>query len=123
MKRVAVYIKEIAISDGMVLCTIPGVGSNYISVNNRDLDKEDWPFKISSDLMQPRQIYDLWCADTVRISTLTKNETDGTLFDLGETITTDKINSIRVRSFIPVPVYDYNKNYIIRGVAVVDLEY
>jgi len=122
IRRVAMYIKSIAIEDGVVFNTMPGSPCTTLIANNTNAD-DGWSYLLKSDYMQPKQVINVAAASIVKISKLTKDETDGTLFDLGETFSTDKIISIRVRGFTVVPVYDLDKNSTVTGVAVVDIEY
>lgn len=116
------YIKEVAIEDGVVFNTIPGSKCTSLIPNNEKAN-DGWNYILKSDYMQPSQIINVAAAGDVKISKLTKDETDGTLFDLGETISSDKLISIRVRGFTVLPVYDANKQSNMTGVAIVDVEF
>ena len=123
LKRVAVYIKQICISDGMVLNHIPGMECQYIVANNKESDRGEWKFKLRSDYMQPKQAFNVSTAEKVKIEMVTKDEDSNTFYDIGETIMTDKLTRIRVRGFIPTKVYDFDKNEYSVGIVLADLEY
>lgn len=116
------YIKEVAIEDGVVFNTVLGSKCGSLIPNNEKAN-DGWDHILKSDYMQPRQVINVAAAGNVKISKLTKDETDGTLFDLGETLISDKFISIRVRGFTVLPVYDANKQSVMTGVAIVDIEF
>jgi len=122
IRRVAMYIKEIAIEDGVVFNTIPGSKSETLIANNVQAN-DGWNYKLKSNYMQPKQVINVAAAGNVKISKLTEDETDNTLFDFEESFSSDRLISIRVRGFTVVPVYNLDKQCVTTGVAIVDVEF
>ena len=114
MKRVAVYLTELEIQ-GIVSKKELNKDYEYLSSNKG-------VHTIPSYLMSPDEEYNVIASESVKISTLTKDHDTKEFYDLGETLITDRIIKIEVRSFELSKVYSLKtKTEGFTSVVLVDL--
>jgi len=119
IKRVSVYATGIAVKDGPICHFRPGEGYSYMKANT--LGKE-YVFTIDAATLVPKESFNFMVSSNVYISTLTLDE-EGTFYDLGESILTDKFMSAKVRQFLTGPIINLNKKPTTKGFVLLDLEF
>lgn len=119
IKRISVYTTGIAIKDGPVNHYRPGEGYTLLKANHPD---KEYVFAIDAANLIPKESFSFIFASKVFIKTLTRDE-DGTFYDLGESILTDRLIVGKVRQFLSGPVIDLNKDANIMGFVLMDLEF
>jgi len=120
IKHVSVYASGIKIKDGPVNHYRPGEGYTYLESNTKTTN--DYYYAVDTALLVPKESFSLTMASDVFIHTLTVDE-DGTFYNLGQSILTDRLISAKVRQFLTGPVFSLDKKTTTIGFVLLDLEF
>lgn len=120
IRRVSVLATCIKIEDGPVLHIKPGMEPKNLIPNTPS--SLNYKYTLSTESMMPKEHFSFMAAGNACINTLTEDES-GDVYDLQQSIVTDKLLSVTVRQFIVAPVHNLDKEVKTMGFCVVDLAF